>query len=395
MKSFQAVTNEVDDIKTAINELKAGIDTSRLLKNTCGLVFCGFETNLHELVEALNEAFDFPFIGCSAIGLLSTSGYSECSISMLVLTADDVEFSVGMSDAIESIENLESFARAYRDCKAKTELPEKLIFSYVPFLYNVTFDDIVEKLDETSNHVPVYGGVASDDWTFDASFVFTNEEVSDSKGVIMLVSGNVKPIFVLETSTTLTTNLHKVVTRVEGTTVYELDGRPTLEFFKEMGMPTEKSFVIMDYLNTPFLATKKTRDGDEIDILRTLGAINHDDGSCQYIGKIEEGSELNVVLISKEDIEKSVKKAFDKILYKLEKSEDYKYSAIICSSCAARYSMLVADKDTEGRAYEGRIPEGINVQGVYIYGEFCPAHGKHNDGLYNALSNSTFTILAI
>ena len=109
----------------------------------------------------------------------------------------------------------------------------------------------------------------------------------------------------------------------------------------------------------------------------------------------ESGSIAEPGSVSKEDIEKSVKKAFDKILYKLEKSEDYKYSAIICSSCAARYSMLVADKDTEGRAYEGRIPEGINVQGVYIYGEFCPAHGKHNDGLYNALSNCTFTILAI
>ena len=44
---------------------------------------------------------------------------------------------------------------------------------------------------------------------------------------------------------------------------------------------------------------------------------------------------------------------------------------------------------------EGRLPENINVQGVYIYGEFCPAHGKHNDGLYNVLSNETFTILAI
>ena len=75
--------------------------------------------------------------------------------------------------------------------------------------------------------------------------------------------------------------------------------------------------------------------------------------------------------------------------------EDYRYSSIFCSSCAARYCLLVADKDAEGRAYEGRLPEGVNVQGVYIYGEFCPAHGKHRGGLYNVLSNETFTILAI
>ncbi len=56
---------------------------------------------------------------------------------------------------------------------------------------------------------------------------------------------------------------------------------------------------------------------------------------------------------------------------------------------------LVADKNAEGRAYEGRLPEGVNVQGVYIYGEFCPAKGKIKGGLYNVLSNETFTILAI
>ena len=68
---------------------------------------------------------------------------------------------------------------------------------------------------------------------------------------------------------------------------------------------------------------------------------------------------------------------------------------VFCSSCAARYCLMVADKNAEGRAYEGCLPEGVNVQGVYIYGEFCPAHGRKGGRLYNALSNETFTILAI
>ena len=70
-----------------------------------------------------------------------------------------------------------------------------------------------------------------------------------------------------------------------------------------MGLITDKTSVILDYLGTPFLATQKTADGDEIDTLRCLGVIDHENHSCGYIGKIEEGSELNMVLISKEDIE--------------------------------------------------------------------------------------------
>ena len=395
MRSLQAFTKEVDDIALAVSQLREGIDTSLLMSNTCGIVFCGFEPDMEELVQKLKEVFDFPFFGCTGIGVLSTEGYSQSSISLLVLTADDVSFSIGMTRDIEGPDDICAFADTYNECAAPLCDKAKLIFTYVPWLTNVTFDDIVSLLDKESGQVPVYGGIASDGWTFDSTYVFTNEGVSQNRGVMMVVSGNVRPIFTIEHSTTLTTNLHKTVTKAEGTVVYELDGRPVTDFIREMGLITDKTQVILDFLGTPFLASQKTSDGDEIDTLRCLGVIDHENHSCGYIGRIDEGSELNMVLISKEDIEASVKMAFDEILEKISQSRDYKYSSIFCSSCAARYCLLVADKNAEGRAYEGRLPDGLNVQGVYIYGEFCPAKGKKNGRLYNVLSNETFTILAI
>ncbi|MCR5093573.1 MAG: FIST C-terminal domain-containing protein [Lachnospiraceae bacterium] len=395
MRSLQAFTNEVDDIALAVNELKAGIDPSCFMKNTCGIVFCGFEPDMDALVKALREAFDFPFFGCTGIGIFSTGGYSQSSISLLVLTADDVEFSIGMTEEIAGPEDIPRFADTYKECRSRLSCDDRLIFTYVPWLTNIMFDDIVRLLDEESHQVPVYGGIASDGWTFDSTWVFTDQGISQSRGVMMVLGGNIRPIFTIEHSTTLTTNLHKVVTKAEGTVVYELDGKPVTDFIEEMGLITDKTSVILDFLGTPFLATQKTRDGDEIDTLRCLGVIDHENKSCGYIGKIEEGSELNMVLISKEDIEKSVKAAFEEILTRIRESGDYQYSSIFCSSCAARYCLLVADKNAEGRAYEGCLPDGLNVQGVYIYGEFCPAHGKHRGGLYNVLSNETFTILAV
>ncbi len=395
MRSLQAFTGEVDDIALAVAELSAGIDRSLLMKNTCGIVFCGFEPDMDELVKALSEEFDFPFFGCTGIGVFSTTGYSQSSISLLVLTADDVDFSVGMTADINGSDDIGKFADTYRDCASRLSGDPKLIFTYVPWLTDIMFDDIVSLLDEVSSQVPVYGGIASDGWTFDSTYAFTDEGVSQKRGVMMVLSGNIRPVFTIEHSTTLTTNLHRTVTKAEGTVVYELDGRPVTEFIREMGLITDKMSVILDYLGTPFLATQKTKDGDEIDTLRCLGVIDHEKQSCGYIGRIDEGSELNMVLISKEDIERSVKTAFDEILEEIQGSEDYRYSSIFCSSCAARYCLLVADKNAEGRAYEGRLPEGVNVQGVYIYGEFCPAKGKKNGRLYNVLSNETFTILAI
>ena len=42
MRSIQAFTKEVDEMQIAIDELSAGIDRSALMKNSCGIVFCGF-----------------------------------------------------------------------------------------------------------------------------------------------------------------------------------------------------------------------------------------------------------------------------------------------------------------------------------------------------------------
>ena len=117
---------------------------------------------------------------------------------------------------------------------------------------------------------------AEESWTFDSTYVFTDKGISQTKGVMMLVGGNISPIFTIEHSTTLTTNLHKIVTKAEGTVVYELDGKPVTDFIREMGLITDKTSVILDYLGTPFLATQKTKDGDEIDTLRCLGVIDHE-----------------------------------------------------------------------------------------------------------------------
>ena len=129
MRSLQAFTKEVDDIALAVSQLRDGIDTSLLMSNTCGIVFCGFEPDMEELVQKLKEVFDFPFFGCTGIGVLSTEGYSQSSISLLVLTADDVSFSIGMTRDIEGPDDICAFADTYNECAAPLCDKAKLIFT--------------------------------------------------------------------------------------------------------------------------------------------------------------------------------------------------------------------------------------------------------------------------
>ncbi len=394
MKSLQAFTEEIDNIDEAIEELKSQIDTSQLLKNTCAIIQCCDEVDIAEFQKKLSQAFDFPFIGCTALAVLSSSGFSHSSISMLVMTADDCTFEVGMTDEINDSSDFDLIRNKYKELESKSENSANMIFAYAPWWKNLVSDYVVRILDEVSGGIPVFGGIASDNWCFTQNRVFTNEHISTTAVAMMLVHGNIKPVFTIEHSTTGLTNSHKIVTRSEDTKVYSLNEETAIEYLAGVGISNSKENVLLDYLATPFISTIATEDGDEIDVLRALVGINHQEESCSFIGSVEEGSELNMVLISKKDIEGSVKKAFDDIFEMIENEKDYQYSTILCSSCVARYSLIVSDRNAEGKAYADRLPEGINVQGFYSYGEYCPAKGKKHGKLYNILSNETLAIVA-
>ena len=78
----------------------------------------------------------------------------------------------------------------------------------------------------------------------------------------------------------------------------------------------------------------------------------------------------------------------------MKKGGEGRYSTILCSSCATRYSLIVADKETEAKGYLGKLPDFVNFQGIYLFGEFCPATGGKSGKYYNRFNNETFAILA-
>lgn len=394
MKSLQAFTYEIDDIDDAVAQLKSQIDTSQLLKNTFAIINCSDEADIKELREKLASEFDFPFVGCTGLAMLSSDGFSQISISMLVLTADDCSFEIGITDEIKSSDDFENIKKKYQELSGKAGTKGDMIFAYTPWWNDMVSDNVIRILDAASDGVPIFGGIASDGWIFEENYVFTHKKVSRTAVAMVLVHGNIKPVFTIEHSTTGLTSSHKVVTKSVDTKVYTLNDETAIEYLAGVGITNPKTNVLLDYLATPFISTIKTEDNDEIDVLRALVTIDHEEQSCSFIGSVDEGSELNMVLISRKDIEGSVKKAFDDIFEMIENEKDYKYSTILCSSCVARYSLIVSDKNTEGKAYADRLPEGINVQGFYSYGEYCPAKGKKHGRLYNILSNETLAIVA-
>ncbi len=395
MKTIQAFTSEIDDLDIAMEELKGQIDMTELLTNSCAIVFCGYEVDTQELMHRLSEIFDFPFIGCTSLGMLNSRGYTQSSITVTILTADDCSFIAGMTDEIVCNEEMDKLEEKYAELSSRLPEKEKLILTYTAWNPDLEADKVVDILNDASGGVPVFGGIASDGWSFNEDFVFCGSEISRKKIAMLLICGNIEPMFTIAHSVKKSSNMNKIVTRSKGNVVYTIDDQPIVDYLEENGFGSGKTDVMLDYLGTPFRIRVNTHDNDKVDILRCLVSMDHKKKTCKFIGRVPEGCEMNMVLLSKKDIEVSAKSTFMTMIDKINESKDYKYSLILCSSCVARYSLIVSDKNVEGRAYAYKLPDGLNLSGYYGFSEFCPANGKDKGGLYNTLNNESLTLLAL
>ena len=395
MKTLQAFTNEIDDLDIALDELKDQIDMSELLTNSCAIVFCGHEVDTEDLIHRLKDTFKIPFIGCTSIGMLNSKGYTQSSITVTILTADDCSFITGITDEIICNEEMDKLADKYHELSAKLPEKEKIIITYSAWDPDIEADAIVDTLNDASEGIPVFGGIASDGWSFNEDFVFCGSEMSRKKIVLLMICGNIDPIFSIAHSVKKSSNMNKVVTRSKGNVVYTIDDQPIVDFLEENGFGGGKTDVMLDYLGTPFKIRVQTHDNDKVDILRCLVSMDHKKKTCKFLGRVPEGCEMNMVLLGKKDIEVSARNTFVSMLERINENKERKYSLILCSSCIARYSLIVSDKNVEGRAYAYKLPEGMNLSGYYGFSEFCPASGKDVGGLYNTLNNESLTLLAI
>lgn len=398
MRSMVVYTEEIDDLELAAEELATKLSAGLpLMKNTCGILFCEMDTDPDELMRELADRFDFPVMGTTALTTFSKNyGYCETGISMLVLTADDCAFSMASTDDLDGENYQEQLEEAYHQAQSALPEKEKLIITYSCKLELMPNDLLITHLNELSGGVPVYGGLASDNLTWQDFRVFYGGKKGRQSTTILLISGNVKPIFKVEFSLNRLSDFSAEITRSEFNKVYELDGLPFDEAMQKAGfiagaMP--EGDCVMDFISTPFMFVETLPDGTKHRFMRNLSFYDPEERSGLFLLAVPQGAQIQSGLMRREDVQESVKKAFESVLEEINAAQDYHYSTLICTSCCVRYLVMATEPDAEVKAYEGLLPDNIDLIGYSSFGEFCPSV-TDSGAIFNGTYNDTFTILA-
>lgn len=402
MKSYNIFAEEVDNLNVTIEVIKAQLEKIQLMSHSIGIIYYPSDFEYKEFIVKMKELLDIPYVGASAIAMMSSGiGYSTAGLSIAIWTADDVEFHAGITNKLDTTNYKDEISNLCNKLEDRAAGQEKLIFILGSKFPNVPGDFIISEIENVSKNVPIYGAFASDDFDFQEQSVACDYEQEIYRLTLVYITGNIKPKFINEQSIYTKADFAYEVTKANGDFIYQVGDTTFVEALKKAGFEHEKSGVIMDYIISPFIVSITTDDGNKISVSRNLTHLYPENGSASFLGGIPEGSAIEIGLINGNYIQESVEKVYSRIVKMLEDNDDgYKYETCVCTSCAARYLVLVANPEIEAKAYETIIGNKLNMTGIYSFGEFAPvgANSSGNSGdskLFNVFHNATFTMLIL
>lgn len=176
----------------------------------------------------------------------------------------------------------------------------------------------------------------------------------------------------------------RTVTRSDGNVLYELDGRPALELYKEY-LGERASGLPATALLFPLSLRTDSSNGESL--VRTILAVSEENQSMTFAGDIPEGARAQLM---KANFDRLVEGASGAALMARNGDGDGVQTLAIAISCVGRRLVLGERTEEETEATLDVLPDGTQQIGFYSYGEISPLASGRCD-----LHNQTMTLTTI
>lgn len=401
VRSATAVTYELDDASAAARELSGQIrEKLELGARSVGILYAQPETDVGALSAHLREELGFSIIGGTTAGgaILSNDGHHELAVVLHVLTSSNSHFSTAISPSLATDAKrhiVETYHEALSRLKESGQSAKpRLIFCVTSILQSCSSDDCLATLGEAADGAPIFGVIAADDFEFSKQQVFLDGEFSGDRMALLLVSGDIKPVFEVRNLAGSQTLSKRQVTKSHDNVICEIDGKPAYEYIKEFPFIGEESEVLWNYQF--FVEMQNESDNDGVLVSRALNTYDKESGEIFCFANVPQGSYISLLYCNGGDVRDTCEKALDALNEKIEAGEigGYRYSTVLVASCSLRNMFLADQKDAEGALIRERIPSRLTLSGLYGFGEIAPTSIRGGKAV-NRFHNATLAICAL
>lgn len=364
------------------------------------IVFSSVDLACDTLLKTVsNFLADVPIIGCSGAAIISGLGiFKHGLIVMLLNFPEEVFFNTACVNQIEQKTSL----------GAGRELAEKLLYAFQGLRRDLSIifcDGLIKEgskfifglQERLGRSFPLVGASASDNLHFLRTYLYFNQEVLSDAACGLLWGGKLnfglgikhgwKPL-----------GKPRDVTKSYGNIVYEIDGAPAANVYKEyLACDFERLKKELKYISVLY-PIGIYLPGEEEYLLRNILAVE-DNGALVFQGDVPQGSLIRLMIGTKESCLAATRQAAEEAKRDLtiqtrgRKIKGVKNFVLVFDS-VSRYILLGRDAKKELEIIQESLGKDTPVIGLYTYGEQAPLRAVSYQGQTH-FHNQTMVILNI
>ena len=371
------LSKQQDAYQAGYEACKQAIEKSGSKKPDLTVVFSSVSFEQAEVLKGVREASNnASLIGCTDAGEITNEGPSKNSVGVMAIASDQINFYAGLGKDVKKGAR-EAGRAVAKEIKEKAKEPLRAFIMFPDVLTGNGADIVRGVLDVLGEHFPVVGGAAGDDFLFQKTYEYRDGEVvSGAVGGVGLAGKFSMGAGVRHGWIPI--GVPMKVTKSEGSVVHELDGRPALsiyeDYFGDKAGDLRKEPLARMAITYP-LGIKLP--GMEEYLIRDPITVD-EKGAITCAAEIPEGSEIRLMIGSKEKAVEAAEDAARKLTRDFEKAGT-RPKLVLMFNCIAREKLFAQKANDEIQAVMNIIGQDVPLLGFYTYGEQAPIGGEVHD----------------
>ena len=358
-------------------------------------VFASVKYDQEEMLKGVQSvAPKALLVGSSTSGEIATQGpLQEHSVVVMALKSPKIKFYSGVGKNIAASPKMAGKVAADKvkeqaggNLKAFVMIPDVLVGNGAETVRGV--------LSSLGEHFPVVGGASGDDFAFKKTYQYMNGKIYSGAVVGLGLTGDFK-IGIGVKHGWIPIGEPMKVTKSEGAVVHEINNAPAVKIYEDY-FGAEEAKVLhteaLAKLAITYPLGMKVAGSDELLIRDPITVDEH--GSITCAAEIPEGSEIRLMVGSREDAVKVAKVAAQEAVSQLDGAEP---KAVIIFNCIARNKLFGEKAGDEINAIQEVIGKKVPLAGFYTYGEQAPLGGevRNLEKCNSAFHNETVVICVL
>lgn len=373
-----AFITELDDIEAAVLDVVEQITPATLPPNRLGILTCALEFIEEGILKAICDKLPFDVVGCNTTTGAVNGAADINQLSLMVLAADDVHFSVAVSDPFDN-DHLPKLRKMCDAARAGLIDEPQFALTFSPMLFQFDDEKFIALYNEAIRGLPLFGTMACHyDGDYHDTMAIHNGEYYEDRAVIVFVSGNIRAEFAMASLPASRILKQKaVITKADDNILIEVNNMPVLEYMESLGLARDGEIVGMHAI--PFILD--FGDGREAPESRTVLGLSPE-------GYVLCGGEMPVgvgLALGAQDAE-AVLETMRQVI--LAVPPDRPPDAMLLFSCHSRSLALGLDNMAEIECMDRALGDKVPFILAYSGGEICPVPDG-NGGTRNASHSDT------